>query len=60
MDCDRISSSFGLWRKVEIIAMLPSPWQGEGLGVRSAMQIAIAQTSSKGGELCTESDEREL
>jgi hypothetical protein len=39
MSRDLISSGLGPWRKVAIIAVLPSPNEGEGLGVRSAMQV---------------------
>jgi hypothetical protein len=40
--------SFGhcLWREVTILAVLPSPNEGEGLGVRSVMQVNTFQKIS--------------
>jgi hypothetical protein len=47
---DRIFSGFGLWRKVVMSAVLPSPNEGEGLGVRSAMQVTFFNQSLRAGD----------
>jgi hypothetical protein len=49
MSYDRISSGSGSRRKVTIIAVLPSPNEGEGLGVRSAMQVTLFKQSLEFG-----------
>ena len=36
---EQSSSRLDLWRSIFVVAVLPSPNEGEGLGVRSATQV---------------------